>query len=117
MAVVRAGDLSRGIRASEMISDHLALTVDKDKLELYAEGDTDTVNLSLSKDMLIEIDSPDKYKSLFSIDYLNKMIKVVKSKDPIKLHLGNDNPMKVDFDFADGKGHVTYLFAPRVESE
>ena len=117
IAVVRAGDLSRGIRASEMISDHLALTVDKDKLELYAEGDTDTVNLSLSKDMLIEIDSPDKYKSLFSIDYLNKMIKVVKSKDPVTLHLGNDNPMKVDFDFADGKGHVTYLFAPRVESE
>ena len=115
--VVRAGELSKGIRASEMISDHLALTVDKDKFELYAEGDVDTVNLTLSKDMLIELNSPDKYKSLFSIDYLSNMIKPVKSEDPVTILSGNDNPIKVDLDFADGKGHVTYLLAPRVESE
>lgn len=115
--VVRAGELSKGIRASEMISDHLALTVDKDKFELYAEGDVDTVNLTLSKDMLIELNSPDKYKSLFSIDYLSNMIKPVKSEDPVTILSGNDNPIKVDLDFADGKGHVTYLLAPRIESE
>jgi len=115
--VVRAGELSKGIRASEMISDHLALTVDKDKFELYAEGDVDTVNLTLSKDMLIELNSPDKYKSLFSIDYLSNMIKPVKSEDSVTILSGNDNPIKVDLDFADGKGHVTYLLAPRIESE
>lgn len=115
--VVRAGELSKGIRASEMISDHLALTVDKDKFELYAEGDVDTVNLTLSKDMLIELNSPDKYKSLFSIDYLSNMIKPVKSEDPVTILSGNDNPIMVDLDFADGKGHVTYLLAPRIESE
>jgi len=115
--VIRAGELSKGIRASEMVSDHLALTVDKDTFELHAEGDVDTVNLTLPKDMLIELNSPDKYKSLFSIDYLSNMIKPVKSEDPITILVGNDNPMKVDFDLADKKGHVTYLLAPRIESE
>jgi len=115
--VMKAGEMSKGIRASEMISDHLALTVDKDAFELHAEGDVDTVNLKLPKDMLIELNSPEKYKSLFSIDYISNMIKPVKSEDPITLLIGNDNPMKVDFDFADKKGHVTYLLAPRIESE
>lgn len=116
-AIVGAGDLSRGLRASEMISDHFALTLDVDRLELYAKGEVEIVKLTLSKDMLIDINSPGKYRSLFSIDYFNKMIKAVKNTELITICLGKDNPLKVDFDFADGNGHVTYLLAPRIDSE
>ena len=56
-------------------------------------------------------------KSLFSIDYFSNMIKPVKASDPITIHLGNDNPARVEFDIANTKGHVTYLLAPRIESE
>lgn len=115
--VMESGELSKGIRASEMISDHLVMTVDKDTFELYAEGGVDRVNLKLSKDMLIELNSPEKYKSLFSIDYLSNMIKPIKSEDPVTLLLGNDNPVKIDFDLADKKGHVTYMLAPCISSE
>jgi proliferating cell nuclear antigen len=45
------------------------------------------------------------------------MIKPVKAEEPITISLGNDNPIRVDFDFAEKKGHVTYLLAPRIESE
>ena len=76
-AIVKASELSKGVRASEAVSDHLALSVDKDSFELYAEGDTDTVNLKLPKDLLIELNSPGKFKSLFSIDYFSNMIKPV----------------------------------------
>ena len=116
-AVVKAGELSKGVRASEAVSDHLALNIDKDSFELYAEGDTDTVNLKLPKDMLLELQSPGKFRSLFSIDYFSNMIKPVRSEDPITINLGNDNPIRVDFDIAEKNGHVTYLFAPRIESE
>jgi proliferating cell nuclear antigen len=116
-AVVKASELSKGVRASEAVSDHLALCVDKDSFELFAEGDTDTVNLKLPKALLIELHSPGKFKSLFSIDYFSNMIKPVKSDDPISINIGNDNPIRVDFDFADKNGHVTYLLAPRIESE
>ena len=45
------------------------------------------------------------------------MIKPVRSEDPITIMIGTDNPIKVEFDIADKKGHVTYLLAPRIESE
>jgi len=116
-AIITSSELSKGVRASEAVSDHLALSVDKESFELFAEGDTDTVNLKLPKDLLVELNSPGKFKSLFSIDYFSNMIKPVKADEPITISLGNDNPIRVDFDIASSKGHVTYLLAPRVETD
>jgi proliferating cell nuclear antigen len=115
--IIKASEISRGVRASEAVSDHLAVTVNKEFFELFAEGDTDTVNLKLPKDLIVELTTNGKYKSLFSIDYFSNMIKPVKSEDVVTIHLGNDNPVKVEFDIADKKGHVRYLLAPRIESE
>ena len=115
--VIKASELSQGVRASEAVSDHLALTVNKDHFELFAEGDTDTVNLKLPKDLVVDLSTNNKCKSLFSIDYFSNMIKPVKGEDPITIMIGNDNPIKVEFDIAEKKGHVTYLLAPRIESE
>jgi proliferating cell nuclear antigen len=116
-AIVKASELSKGVRASEAVSDHLALSIDKDSFELAAEGDTDTVNLKLPKSLLVELHAPGKFKSLFSIDYFSNMIKPVRGEDTITINLGNDNPIRVDFDIAEKNGHVTYLLAPRIESE
>jgi len=115
--VLKSSELNQGVRASEAVSDHLALTVNKDDFELFAEGDTDTVNLKLPKDLLVEIKTNTKCKSLFSIDYFSNMIKPVRGEDPITIMIGNDNPIRVEFDIAENKGHVVYLLAPRIESE
>ena len=115
--VIKAAELTQGVKASEAVSDHLALTVNKDNFELFAEGDTDTVNLKLPKNLLTELTTNSKCKSLFSIDYFSNMIKPVRGGDPMTIMIGNDNPIKVEFNIADNKGHVTYLLAPRIESE
>ncbi len=114
---LKASEISKGVRASESVSDHLAIIVDKDSFELFADGDTDTVNLKLPKELLTSLTVPSKCKSLFSIDYFSNMIKPVGAADEITMMLGNDNPIKVEFDIANKKGHVTYLLAPRIESE
>jgi len=114
---LKASELFQGVRASEAISDHVALTATTDAFELFAEGDTDTVNLKLPKDLLVDIEVPEKCKSLFSIDYFSNMVKPVKGDEPVTIYLGNDNPIKMEFDFAEKNGHVTYLLAPRIESE
>ena len=114
---LKASEISKGVMASEAISDHLALSISKDNFELSAEGDTDTVNLKLTKDLLLDIKSTTDSRSLFSIDYFSNMIKPVRGEDPITIMLGNDNPIRVEFDIAENKGHVTYLLAPRIESE
>jgi proliferating cell nuclear antigen len=115
--VVKASELTQGVKASEAVSDHLALTMNTKSFELFAEGDTDTVNLTLSKDMVEELTANGNLKSLFSIDYFSNMIKPVKANDAVTIFLGNDNPARVEFDIANTKGHVTYLLAPRIESE
>lgn len=115
--ILKASELNRGVKASEAVSDHLALQANKDNFELSAEGDTDTVNLKLPKDLLLELKAPSKCKSLFSIDYFSNMIKSVRGEDPITIKLGTDNPARVEFDIAEKNGHVNYLLAPRIESE
>ncbi|HID25536.1 MAG TPA: proliferating cell nuclear antigen (pcna) [Thermoplasmata archaeon] len=114
---LKASELFQGVRASEAVSDHVALTATKDTFELFAEGDTDTVNLKLPKDLLINLDVPEKCRSLFSIDYFSNMVKPVKGEEPVTLYLGNDNPVKLEFDFTGKNGHAMYLLAPRIESE
>jgi proliferating cell nuclear antigen len=110
------GELERGIRASEAIADHVVLSADKDSFELLAEGDTDQVHLKLDKSMIPELKVSEKVKSLFSLDYFSNMVKASKGAQGIHLNLGNDYPVKIEFDLAGGNGHVTYLLAPRIES-
>jgi proliferating cell nuclear antigen len=114
---VRAQELQQGIKASEAVSDHIALVAHGKVFELIADGDTDQVHLKLEGDELVKIQAPDKSRSLFSLDYFSNMGKVVRPNDAITLHLGSDYPVKIEFDIADGAGHIIYLLAPRIESE
>ncbi|MHB8633630.1 MAG: proliferating cell nuclear antigen (pcna) [Thermoplasmatota archaeon] len=117
MVSVLAGELKQGIRASEAVSDHIALVAEGKVFELIADGDTDQVHLRLEGDELVTIQAPEKSRSLFSLDYFSNMAKVVGDQTPITLHLGTDYPVKMEFDIADGGGHIVYLLAPRIESE
>jgi proliferating cell nuclear antigen len=114
---VMAGELQQGIKASEAVSDHIALVADGKAFELVADGDTDQVHLRLEGSDVINIQAPQKSRSLFSLDYFSNMSKVVRPTDAVTLHLGSDYPVKIEFDIADGAGHITYLLAPRIESE
>lgn len=114
---LKTNELSQGIRASESVSDHVALIVSQDGFELQSEGDTDSVELKLPKDLLEEIDVSENVKSLFSLEYFSNMIKSVGSTDHVTMFLGNNYPIRIEFDIAGGEGHVTYLLAPRLENE
>ncbi|TET91535.1 MAG: proliferating cell nuclear antigen (pcna) [Methanomassiliicoccales archaeon] len=114
---VRTDELRQGIRASESVSDHIALISSPDGFEMISEGDTDSVNLKLPKDLLEELDCKETVRSLFPLDYFSNMIKAVSSAESITMHLGNDYPVRMEFEIAGGKGAVKYLLAPRIESE
>ena len=114
---IKARELGMGIKASESVSDHISLSASSDGFELVSEGDTDTVNLKLSKDQLEVLDCPETTKSLFSLDYFSNMVKSINADATITLNLGTDYPVKMEFDFADGNGKVRYLLAPRIESD
>ena len=117
---VPVAELQRGIKASENISDHIALTITEDYFELACEGDTDSVNLKLEKSQLSALEikgDSQKYCSLFPLDYFSNLIKAVPSDASIRIELDNDYPVMLNFALAEGKGSVKYLLAPRIESD
>jgi len=114
--VVRGEDLKRAVKAAEKVSDYMSMGVRGDTFFMEAEGDTDTVKLEMAKDQLIDI-KPGEAKSLFSLDYLADMSKILGKANEVTIDLGKDYPLKIRFKLAEGHGEVSYMLAPRVESE
>jgi proliferating cell nuclear antigen len=116
--VVEGRDIDRAVKAADMVSDHIALGVDPDEEVFYvdAEGDTDDVHLELTREDLIDLVAGEA-RSLFSLDYLKDMNKAIPKDAEVEVELGQEFPVKLHFDIAEGKGQVTYMLAPRIQSD
>ncbi|MEM2924320.1 MAG: DNA polymerase sliding clamp [Methanocellales archaeon] len=115
--VVDGSELRRAVKASEKIGDHMALGVKGDIFYMEAEGDTDKVRLEISRDKLISLTSAGDVRSLFSLDYLSDVSKAIAKAKEVTIYLGKDYPVKFDFEIANGNGSVSYLIAPRIETD
>jgi proliferating cell nuclear antigen len=116
--VIEGKDIGRAVKAADMVSDHIALGVDASEEIFYvdAEGDTDDVHLELTTDDLIAL-TPGDARSLFSLDYLKDMNKAIPKDAEVTMELGEEFPVKMHFDLAEGNGSVTYMLAPRIQSD
>jgi proliferating cell nuclear antigen len=116
--VIRGDDLNSAMKAAAVISDKIALGINpKDQtFYLVAEGDTDNIRREFSKDELISL-TPVEARSLFSLDYLKDMGKVMSRAAEVEIFLGVDHPVRFSFDISGGNGHVEYLLAPRIEAD
>ncbi len=115
--VIEGRDIDRAVKAADMVSDHIELGVD-DTAELFyvkAAGDTDDVHLELDAEDLIDL-VPGAASSLFSLDYLQDMNKAIPKDAEVTMELGEEFPVKLHFDIAEGEGNVTYMLAPRIQS-
>ena len=113
---VRSDDLLQGIRASETVSDHIALVASPDGFEMSCEGDMDQVHWKKAKKDLGGLETPSAVRSLFPLEYFSNMLKSVSSGSAVTMHLGSDYPVRMEFKIASDKGEVRYLLAPRIES-
>ena len=114
--VVRGEDLKRAVKAAEKVSDYMSMGISGEVFFMEAEGDTDNVRLEMTKDQLIDLKSGEA-RSLFSLDYLTDISKIAAKASEVTIDLGKDFPLKVRFKIAEGHGEVSYMLAPRVESE
>jgi proliferating cell nuclear antigen len=116
--VVEGAQLSRGVTAADMVSDHIRLRVDPDDeaFLVEAQGDTDDVDLELSREDLIDLKAGGA-DSLFSLDYLKDMNKAIASDAEVTIELGEEFPVKLHYGFGEGLGNVTYMLAPRIQSD
>ena len=116
--VVEGRDIDRAVTAADMVSDHIALGVDEEANHFYvdAEGDTDDVNLELDEEDLLALQAGDA-RSLFSLDYLKDMDKAIPKDGEVTIEIGEEFPVRMHFEIAEGMGQATYMLAPRIQSD
>lgn len=114
--IIGTEEFRRTIRAAEKIGDHIVLGVDGEEFYMEVEGEVDKLRLGLRKEQLVHL-TPGTLHSMYSLDYISAMSKGMSHATNITLNLGKDYPLQIEFDVAGGKGRVSYLLAPRIESE
>ena len=120
---VSVEEISQGLKASKSVSDHIALSTTKDSFRLICEGDNQNrVDLTLGKEQLEKLVSPEETTSLFSLEYFALMVNSLPPDRILHINLGTDLPVKMDADLAiedltGAQGNVKFLLAPRIDRE
>jgi len=114
---LNSGELQKGLKVSASISDYITFDCTEGKLVMTSSEDLSSMTLDLMKgEEYEELNFEKPAKSSFSLDYFSQLMKGVGPNRDIEFSLGNSYPLKIEFEFAEGKGHARYLLAPRIES-
>jgi proliferating cell nuclear antigen len=111
--------LSQAIEDAQLVSDHVKIEADPEKVVFNAAGDLMGAIITLQKgsDTLLELDAKEPQKATFSLSYLTEIIKAASATSDIAtLEFSSDMPIKLDFQQAK-EGKLTFYLAPRIESE
>lgn len=108
--------IDRGVTAAEMVSDHLRLAVDEDSetFAIEAEGDTDDVAVELGRDEVAKL-VPGPADSLYSLDYLTRINRVIPGDTTVTLELGEEFLAGLEFEVPEAEQSVSYRIAPRIQ--
>ena len=114
---ISSTQLNRGVKAADMVSDHVRLRTDglEEAFYIEAEGDTDDVDLKLDEDD-VAFGQMSTVTSLYSLEYLKNMNKAIPKGTDLEFLLGDEFPVKISYEINDGHGNVQYMLAPRIES-
>jgi DNA polymerase III sliding clamp (beta) subunit (PCNA family) len=114
-SILKSDKLKRGLMASHDIVDSVVLGIDCNKFELRAEKDVNTVRLQLKKEDLIELESAAYFESIYSRKHLQDIIQCLPSESLIRVQFGDRTPLKIDYEFPNEAGQMTYFLMPEVE--
>lgn len=110
-----AGELERGVTAADLCSDHITLGADDDAFLMTAEGDTDDVRVTVFSEDCARHATSESVRSMFSLEYLDDMTGPMAGD--VTVQLGDEFPVKLVWEFAEGHGEVTMALAPRIQSD
>jgi len=118
-AKVTTEGLHQAIEDVQLVSDHVKIEVDNEKLTMRAAGDLmgATIELKKGSDALLDLETKEPSKATFSLSYLSEIIKTAASASDIAtLEFSSDMPIRIDFQ-QPKEGKLTFYLAPRIEVE
>jgi proliferating cell nuclear antigen len=105
--------LKNSIQDIGIVSDKISLMVDEDKFIASAEGEFGDAKIEyLHGEKITE-----KAKSVFSLEKIKEMLKADRFSETAVLSLGNDMPLNLAMKMVSEEGEISFLLAPRIESE
>jgi len=110
--------LRQAVEDAELVSDHVRIEADNEKLVFQATGDLmgATIELKKGSDALLDLEAKEPSKATFSLSYLSEIIKAASATSDIAtLEFSTDMPIKIDFQQAK-EGKLTFYLAPRIET-
>jgi len=120
---VRAKTTTEGLREAiedaSLVSDHVRIEADNEKVMMNATGDLmgATIELKKGSDALLDLEAKEPSKATFSLSYLSEIVKAaVATSDITTLEFSTDMPIKLDFK-QPKEGKLTFYLAPRIEVE
>lgn len=111
--------LTQAIEDAQLVSDHVKIEADPEKVIFNASGDLmgATITLQKGNDALLDLEAKEPQKATFSLSYLTEIIKAASATSDIAtLEFSSDMPIKLDFQQAK-EGKLTFYLAPRIETE
>jgi len=118
-AKVTTDGLKTAIDEASLVSDHVRLEADSEKIVMRATGDIMGAVIELKKgsDALLDIEVTEPSKATYSLSYLSEIIKAASATSDIAtLEFSTDMPIKMDFQ-QPREGKLTFYLAPRIEVE
>ena len=105
--------LKDSIQDMDIFSDKITLMVDQENF--YASAECELVNANIEYLHCEKIDT--KVKSIFSLEKIREMLKADKFSEIATIGLGDDMPLTLTFKRVADDGELSFLLAPRIESE
>lgn len=116
MAVaVPGGEIKKATKAVEDISDHVTMGVENGKFFIESKGNSDSVRYDSESASIIQ--GTGDAKSVFSMEYLNKLMKPLSKSEAVVVEIGNDYPIKFKLTLDADRAWAMYLVAPWIDAE
>lgn len=105
--------LKDSINDIDIFSDKIILMVNEEVFKAAAEGEFGDANIEYIHGEKIDTEA----KSIFSLEKIREMLKADKFSDVATIRLGNDMPLNLSLKMVSEEGELSFLLAPRIESD
>ncbi|MFX1482445.1 MAG: proliferating cell nuclear antigen (pcna) [Promethearchaeota archaeon] len=116
-AEMLADTFKQAIKDIAVVSSHVKISAESDRLSFAGEGDTGEANVALTTKgdapALFQLEVSGKSVAMYALNYLSEISKAI-SSDSLMLQFTANKPMQLEYSIAEA-GSISFVLAPRVE--